>query len=126
MNLENHHIEKSDSSSVHLVGMDNFNREILESARPVLVLCMSKDKSFIAQMSEIEKVQTTYSRYLKTCLLDEDFLGAFMDRYSIKGMPTFLVFVEGKEQERLLGSVKYQDLVRVFLRVLPDLNRASV
>lgn len=125
MNLENHHSEKNDSSSVHLVGVDNFNREILESARPVLVLCMSKDKSFAAQMSEIKKIQSACSRYLKICLLDEDFLGVFMDRYSVKGTPTFLVFDKGKEQERLLGSVKYQDLVRFILRVLPDLNHVS-
>ncbi len=125
MNLENDKSEINASSSVILIGVDNFNREILESARPVLVLCMSKDKSFSAQMSEIEKIQMKSSRYLKICLLDEDFLGVFMDRYNVKGTPTFLVFVNGKEQERLLGSVKYQDLVRFFHRVLPDLNHAS-
>jgi len=122
MNLENDHIENVDSTPVCLVGANNFSREVLGNARPVLILCMSKDKSFSAQMSEIEKIQLKYRRFLKICLLDEDFLSVFMERYAVKGMPTFLIFSEGKEQERLLGNVKFEDLTRFFLRVLPGLN----
>ena len=125
MNPEDDNFEKMNSTSVCLVGADNFSREVLGNAGPVLLMCLSKDKSFSDQMSEVEKIQVKYSRFLKICLLEEDFLSVFMERYEVKGMPTFLIFSEGKEQERLLGSVNFQDLTRFLLRVLPDLNASA-
>ncbi|MFH2130768.1 MAG: thioredoxin family protein [bacterium] len=122
MKQENGRYKHVDLRSVHQVGLDDFSREVLGEVRPVLLLCLSKDPSFFSQMSEIDKIQSEYGRFLKVCLLEEDFLSVFMERYQVKGTPTFLIFSSGKEQERLLGRVDHQDLARFILQTLPDLN----
>lgn len=122
MKLEDGQFSHTDIGSVSLVGLDDFQKEVLTEVKPVLLLCLSKDKSLQAQMSEIEKIQSEYGRFLKICLLDEDFLGVFMERYNVKGTPTFLIFSDGKERERLLGRVNHQELTRFILQALPVLN----
>lgn len=108
--------------SLCVVGLENFNRDVLAQEIPVLILCMPIDTSFFSQLPEIERVQLDYRGTLKICLLEEDFLGAFMERYQVPGTPTFLIFSKGTELERLLGQVSYQELVRFISQSLPGLS----
>jgi len=112
---------KIDFETLCPVGLDNFSSDVLGEVRPVLLLCLSKDASLEAQISEAEKVHQAYWRSLKTCLLKEDFLGAFMERYRVRGTPTFLIFSNGEERQRLLGKSSYQDLQQFIVQTLPGL-----
>lgn len=101
---------------------ENFNREVLAEDKPVLLLCVPKDSTFSGQMSVIETLQHDFPQSLKICLMNEDFLAVFMERYQVRGTPTFLVFTGGRERERLLGRATEQDLKRFVQQALPELN----
>ncbi len=113
---------KIDFEALYPVGLDNFNGEVLGEVRPVLLICLSEGASLEKQLSEVEKVHLAYQPSLKVCLLKEDFLGAFMDRYLVRGTPTFLIFLNGEERQRLLGKSNYQDLQQFIKQALPELT----
>lgn len=99
-----------DSNLLTIIGLDNFNRLVLAEEKPILLLCMPRDSSFSSQVEDLERLQHEFENVLKVCFLEEEFLGAFMERYKVLGTPTFLVFSNGDERERLLGQVSQRDL----------------
>ncbi len=125
MSQDNNQISKLDLGSLCQVGLENFNSEVLDENRPILILCMSKGRSFVNQINEFEKVRVDFLQDLKMCLLEEDFLGVFMERFNVRGTPTFLIFCDGSERARLLGRATNEDLNRFVIRVLSDLNSST-
>jgi len=106
---------------INLVGLDNFQKEVLEESRPVLVLCMHWNSEFQEQIDIIECMCRTYGERLKTCLMDEELIGAFKEKFDIKGTPTFMIFNGGKEKGRMLGKTDLKGLDDFLSRTLsPD------
>ena len=92
------------------IGLDNFQKEVLEENSPVLVLCMYRDAEFQKQIDIIESVCGSYVGRLKVCLIEEGFIGAFRENLDVKGTPTFMLFTNGTKKGRLLGQVQQKTL----------------
>jgi len=106
---DKHNCERESSSTndfIRSIGADNFVREVLEERRPVLVLCMLRDSEFQEQIAIIEGTCRSYGERLKACLIEEEFIGAFKEKFNVKGTPTFMIFIGGTEEGRNLGQAE--------------------
>jgi len=95
---------------MHLIGPDNFEDEVLSADVPVLLLYMSRDDDFPSQSQLIEDIAQQYRSWLKTGLLAETFNEYFKDMLDVHGTPTFLIYLNGKEKNRMLGLADFQSL----------------
>ena len=89
---------------------DNFADEVLSLTKPVLLLCMPRGDDFPSQMSLLEDIAARHGLGLKVGLLAEEFIETFKKKLDISGTPTFLIFSEGKEKNRMLGLADAQTL----------------
>ena len=101
-------------NSVCLIRPENFMEEVASEKKPVLLLCMPYDEEFHAQVKIIEDIAHRYQKALKVGLLEEAFLETFKKNLGIHGTPTFLIMVQGKEQNRMLGLAD-QDSLQDFI-----------
>ena len=107
----NKHRQGNESSgrraNIRSIGLEDFEREVLKEKMPVLVLCMHQDSDFHGQIEIIERTTAeSYCDRLKVCLLEEESVGVFREKYSVGGTPTFIVFRDGREISRLLGQAE--------------------
>lgn len=92
---------------IYLIGLEDFEHEVLKEKIPVLVLCMHQDPEFRTQVEIVERIKDEiYGDELKICLLEEESVGVFKTKYNVSGTPTFLVFSNGKEIARMLGQTE--------------------
>lgn len=121
MKSDKHNCESESSSTndfIRSIGADSFHKEVLEESRPVLVLCMHRDSEFQGQIDIIEGLCRTYGERLKVCLMKEEFIGAFKEKFNVKGTPTFMIFIGGTEEGRMLGQVEQKSLEDFLSRTL--------
>jgi len=103
-------MENSKSLEVEVNG-NNFKQEVLESTIPVLVdfwapWCMP------CRMLEpiIEKLAEENQDKLKVCRLNTDENQNIAAQYGIQGIPTLIVFKEGREIGRTVGVMSKEKL----------------
>jgi len=103
-------MENNQSLEVEVNG-NNFQQEVLESSIPVLVdfgasWCMP------CRMLEptIEKLAEENQGKLKVCKLNTDENQNIAAQYGIQGIPTLIVFKEGKEVGRIVGVMPKEKL----------------
>ncbi len=103
-------MENSKSLEVE-VNRNNFKQEVLESSIPVLVdfwasWCMP------CRMLEptIEKLAEENQGKLKVCKLNTDENQNISAQYGIQGIPTLIIFKEGKEVGRTVGVMSKEKL----------------
>ena len=87
----------------------NFQEEVLDSSLPVLIdlwapWCMPC--RMIAPA--VEKIANDNSDKLKVCKLNVDNNQNIAVRYGIQGIPTLLIFKDGKVVDRIVGAVPPQ------------------
>ena len=106
---------------VKSVGVYNFEAEVIRERRPVFLACFDLNTKFEKRKEVINSISKIYGEALKICLLEEEFIGAFKERFNIHGTPTFLIFLEGKEKDRMLGQADQETLKSFIAQSLPDL-----
>ena len=93
-------------SGIRLVGSEDFEDEVLKKKAPVLVLCIRNDSEIEGHVEVVNHVTAEpHGETLHVCLLEEEYLGIFREKYKVSGTPTFLIFSHGKEIGRLLGQI---------------------
>lgn len=101
-----------------VVKADNFAHEVLEQDAPVL-LAFLQDSG--APLEKQRRVLETFSQHfenIKCCVLDEYGSNSVKDKYNVFGTPTYLLFEEGREKDRLLGSIDIKSLEGFVLQTL--------
>ena len=114
----------STNDFIRSIGADNFVREVLEESRPVLVLCMHRDSEFQGQIDITEGLCKSYGERLKACLIEDESIRVFKENFNVKGTPTFMIFIRGTEEGRMLGQAEQQTLEDFVSRTL-KLNRGG-
>jgi thioredoxin 1 len=92
------------TASLLQVTDDTFAAEVLESDVPVLVDFWAAWCPPCRAMHPILEQLATERSDLRVVSLDVDANQAIAARYSVLSMPTFLVFKDGAEVQRLIGS----------------------
>ena len=102
------------------VGIDNFNSEIKEAKRPVLLAYIAPGFEYRDQFNVIESVSRRYfGDSLKVCLLNKDFVTARAYRSLVIGeIPEFIVFFKGNERGRMTGRADKETLYSFLSKTL--------
>ena len=98
---------------------DNFGLEVIEEKRPVLLACPHRYFEFSEQIEVLKSVAKRYGEALKVCMLSEDFIRAFSEKFGIEGAPTFLILNAGEEINRMLGNADKETLIAFISQTLP-------
>ena len=103
-----------------ILNANNFEKEVLKADLPVLVDFWA---SWCPPCKMVEQVVEELGRELasrvKVGKLNVDQNPGIASRYDIKGVPTFVLFVEGKEVARRVGAHSKAQLLKFLAENLP-------
>ena len=105
------------SEHVNEVTDRSFEKDVLQSAKPVLVdfwatWCVP------CRMLEptVAAVAEKYAATARVVKVNVDDNPAISQRYGIKGIPTLILFKAGKEEERVVGATSKESISRMIAK----------
>ena len=81
-----------------------FDVELNSSGEPFLVAFLKRNERFRHQWQVLDEASARHADRLRCYLYDTDYLETAMQRFMVKGTPTFLLFSDGREVDRLIGE----------------------
>ena len=102
------------SEFVKEVSDTSFENEVLGSSRPVLVDFWAQWCTPCRMLAPtVEAVAQQYNETATVVKLNVDDNPSTAQRYGIKGIPTLILFREGKEVERVVGATSKESITRM-------------
>ncbi|WP_272700362.1 thioredoxin family protein [Desulfovibrio sp. Fe33] len=102
-----------------------FDVELQGRGVPLLVAFLKRNERYSGQVGALEATCRQRGGSLRCFLYDEDYLDMATERFSVKGTPTFLLFHEGREVDRLIGESDGDTLNEFIGLSLSGLDRAD-
>lgn len=81
-----------------------FDIELQSGSEPFVVAFLKRNERFAEQRKILAKAEKSNGDRVRCYLFDADYLPTAMDRFDVNGTPTFLLFEQGKEVDRLIGE----------------------
>ncbi len=103
------------------VNSENFEEEVLKSTLPVVVDFWAPwcpPCKVIAPI--LEELANEYEGKIKFCKLNADRNESIILKYEIRSIPTLIVFVAGKEVDRIVGALPKDKLTRWLDKILGE------
>ena len=102
------------SEFVKEVSDSSFETDVLGSSKPVLVDFWAQWCTPCRMLAPtVEAVAQQYSETANVVKLNVDDNPSTAQRYGIKGIPTLILFREGKEVERVVGATSKESITRM-------------
>ena len=101
----------------------NFGTQVLQSSQPVLIEFTADWCPPCKMLAPIiHEIARKYEGSLRVGLLDADYNPEIVQRYSVMGLPTLILFADGEPVERIIGFVPRE---RIEAKLLPHLTTAN-
>jgi len=81
-----------------------FEVELQGNPTPLLVAFLKRNERFSSQAKVLEETEAAFGERLRCFLFNSDYLDTAMERFKVKGTPTYLLFEGGREVDRLIGA----------------------
>ena len=102
------------SERVKDVTDQTFERDVLQSAKPVLVDFWAAWCAPCRMLAPtVEAIAEKYADQAQVVKLNVDENPSISQRYGIKGIPTLILFKAGKEEERVVGATSKDAISRM-------------
>jgi thioredoxin 1 len=102
------------SEFVKEVSDSSFEKDVLGSSKPVLVDFWAQWCTPCRMLAPtVEAVAQQYSDSANVVKLNVDDNPTTAQRYGIKGIPTLILFRQGKEVERVVGATSKESITRM-------------
>ena len=102
------------SEQVKEVSDKSFESDVLKSERPVLVDFWAQWCAPCRMLAPtVEAVAEKYAESATVVKLNVDDNPEVSQRYGIKGIPTLILFKNGKEEERVVGATSKEAIARM-------------
>ncbi|HZE70324.1 MAG TPA: thioredoxin [Pyrinomonadaceae bacterium] len=102
------------SEKLREVNDGSFEQEVLKSGKPVLVDFWAEWCAPCRMLTPtVEAVAQQFSETATVVKLNVDDNPATAGQYGIKGIPTLILFREGKEVERVVGATSKESIARL-------------
>ena len=108
-------------SSILTVDESNFEQEVINSTKPVIVdfwatWCVPCK----AIEPVVEKLAEEYKEQIKVVRLNVDDSQKTPAKYGIRGIPTILMFQDGRVMGQLVGAVPKRKLEELFIKAISN------
>lgn len=97
---------------------NNFEQEVLQSDKPVLVDFFATWCGPCSMMAPIVKQLAEEITDIKVGKLDIDQNMSIAQKYRVMSVPTFLIFKEGQVVEKVIGAVSKKELETAIKKVI--------
>ncbi len=105
--------------NVLAVGDDSFEREVLQSATPVLIDFWAEWCAPCRAIGPVvEELAGEYAGRLKVVKMDVDKHPQTPSRYGVRGIPNLILFANGEVKEQIVGAVPKAQLVKAINKVV--------
>src|SRR6202165_5148449 len=102
------------SENVRETSDETFESDVLKSDRPVLVDFWAEWCAPCRMLAPtVEAVAEKYAATARVVKLNVDNNPSVSQRFGIKGIPTLILFKNGKEEERVVGATSEQAISRM-------------
>jgi thioredoxin-like negative regulator of GroEL len=102
--------QETDRALVPVIRTADFTKQVLDHPTPVLVACLRRDLEPAEQLELLALVAKAHGPALKVCVIDALESYGFRKDYKVLGTPTYLIFQDGREVERMLGKADIESL----------------
>jgi thioredoxin 1 len=101
------------SEQIREVNEDNFEQVVLQSDRPVLVDFWAPWCGPCRALAPtLEAIATDWAGRARVVKLNVDVSPSSAERFSVRALPTLILFKNGREVGRLLGAVNKTEIAR--------------
>ena len=108
------------SEFVKDVSDSSFEKEVLGAGKPVLVDFWAEWCAPCRMLAPtVAAVAEHYGETANVVKLNVDDNPSTAQRYGIKGIPTLILFREGKEVERVVGATSKESIMRMIEKYIP-------
>ena len=105
----------------------SFKKEVLESNIPVLLECWASWCLPCKQIEPaLEQLSEKYIGKCKVLKVNIDKNPTISKKYSVRGLPTFVIFTNGEEQDRLVGAQTYDVLSELLEKAINNFKLSSL
>lgn len=94
---------------------ENFEKEVLKEEKPILIDFWASWCGPCKMMGPVvEQIAEDAKDVVKVCKLNIDEELNLATKYNVMSIPTFILFKDGKEVERMIGAMPKEELMKIF------------